>query len=284
MELARKKARVSLRDYAPQLLPCFSVARKPCSQQVLVTFLKRPARIDTNLTAFFNSYLQTLLFLADSASTFILFSSKYILTMPKVFLIKRKKLVPNWCPVTPPPSPDDDETVPENLSMKTSASSHTDSLIAAAISARQGSKSLSFMPALLPPPPINAHSASIAAHHHHLAHNLHHNNTQHSVLNLKRSLTHEDSLDEPCAVDLSVSAKTDTSSNYSPQHYSRSSSLSSPFSYSASESEFEIKGKLSNSLTHYSFVSSFALTHSLLREAGLQHFLLTPLYPQIRHF
>lgn len=181
--------------------------------------------------------------------------------------------MPNWCPVTPPPSPDDDETVPENLSMKTSsASSHTDSLIAAAISAGHSSKSLSFLPALLPPPPISAHSASIPALHHHLAHNLYPNNSQHSVLNLKRSRIHDNSLDELCAVDLSVSAKTDTSSNshYSPQHYSRSSSLSSPISYSASESEFEIKGKRRNthSLTHYSFAPAFALTHSLLGAKG----------------
>lgn len=171
--------------------------------------------------------------------------------MPKVFLIKRKKLVPNWCPVTPPPSPDDDETVPENLSMKTTAS--TDSLIAAALSAGQHSKS--FLPALLPPPLITAHSQSVPAHHH-LFH--------HSALNLKRS--HDNSLDEPdCAVDLSVSSKHDTNSSasFSPHHhYSRSSSLSSPISYSNSESEFEIKGKCRKRfhiLHSLSFFSSFPL-------------------------
>lgn len=245
----------------------------------LRTHLRRLART-AHLTALFQ-VTATLSGLSISFSQIltqaILFQKKHshILTMPKVFLIKRKKLVPNWCPVTPPPSPDDDETVPENLSMKTSASSHTDSLIAAAISAGQSNKSLSFLPALLPPPPINAHSASIPAHHHHLAHNLH----QDSVLNLKRSINHDISLDEPCAVDLSVSAKTDTSSSshYSPQHYSRSSSLSSPFSYSNSESEFEIKGKFCNTLilSHYSsFAPAFALTHLSLaltfHEVGCQ--------------
>ena len=38
------------------------------------------------------------------------------LNMPKAFLVRKKVLAGNWCPVTPPPSPD--EIVPENLSLK----------------------------------------------------------------------------------------------------------------------------------------------------------------------
>lgn len=138
-------------------------------------------------------------------------------TMPKAFLI-RKKLGSNWCPVTPPPSPDD--IAPENLSLKNEDHHHAQQQIITSTFPGQNK----FMPYRRPS--TSTHSIG-----------------ENSVLNLKNahSSVSRECCEEPCAVDLSMSAKTDTSStSYSPRY--GSSSLSSPISYSASESDFDVKG------------------------------------------
>lgn len=111
--------------------------------------------------------------------------------MPKAFLV-RKRATPVWCPVTPPPSPD--ELVAENLSVKQYQ-----------------------VPSSRPPSQI-AFSAITD-----------------SVLNLKN--TQSSNEDEMSAVDLTISNKSESPSFYSPL-----SALSSPLSYSASESDFDVKG------------------------------------------
>ena len=174
--------------------------------------------------------------------------------MPKAFLVRKKVLAGNWCPVTPPPSPD--EIVPENLSLKSATkvmncpdhhhqqqqqnnsgynnnNSSSNNNNYNSHNNRNQSKPSS---PLARPPSVASSISSIQEH----------------VLNLKNTHHIQAAVTaaainhcfEPCAVDLSMSSKTDTTSlasSYSP-HYA-SSSLSSPVSYSTSESDFDLKGK-----------------------------------------
>lgn len=128
--------------------------------------------------------------------------------MPKAFLV-RKKLTPNWCPATPPPSPDDivpGTAVAENLTVgKSDKYEPTHSPFDATIKL-----------------PVVAHRRS--------------------------PIVAKEDFNE--AVDLSTSSRTESSSSsesYHSPHYR--SSLSSPMSYTASESEFDFKlngGKFSH--------------------------------------
>lgn len=131
--------------------------------------------------------------------------------MPKAFLV-RKRLSANWCPVTPPPSPDDIIPVPENLSIKNDNTSSVYSNISKQVPDRPNCTSY------IPGTVLNLKTTNTT-------------NTQSSI---------SSDCSEPCAVDLSTSSKTEISqSSYSP-HYA--STLSSPLSYSTSESDFDVKG------------------------------------------
>lgn len=139
------------------------------------------------------------------------YTSRSNLIMPRAFLINRKnsydknrKNRTNWCPVTPPPSPDD---MPENLCLK-NADHHM-----SPVCAHQNKYS----------PARPSYSSSM----------------HDGVLNLKN--THSNDCFDSCAVDLSISAKTDSSTSCS-SHYG--SSLSSPLSHSDFESDFEVKPDL----------------------------------------
>ena len=153
--------------------------------------------------------------------------------MPKAFLI-RKKLGANWCPVTPPPSPEEMLT-PENLSVRDGVHTTLDGMINNTVLAHQNNKQRSL------PLPVQMTNNS--------------NSIADIFLNMKNthSLINDCSY-EPCAVDLTISSssKLDTTS-FSPNY---GSSLSSPISYDNSESDFEIKGMFTFCLFFYYIYSS----------------------------